>query len=227
MIALVIFDMDGLMLDSEKVALDIWLSHFSDQPERTATDIFLETLGWNWSNTIAHLDAHYPGIDAIKMCRQYKAMLIDHTRSEGVPLKPGLLELIDYLDRERIPKCVATSASRSSAEAILKKVEIYHRFGGHFYGDLVENGKPAPDLFLLAAKTMGVEPSNCVVLEDSPSGIRAAYAAGMIPIMVPDLLQPDTALRALIYRECKSLHEVAAVLAQVHQDLGERMGAKI
>jgi len=211
-IELVIFDMDGLIIDNEAIAFDIWLSICPDQPERKSADIFLETLGWSWSKMITHFNAHYPGINAEEMCRRFENEIIAHIRREGVPLKPGLLELIGYLDSNGIQKCVATSTPRASAEVTLKEIEVYHHFGGHVYGDMVKNSKPAPDLFLLAAKTMKAAPNRSVVLEDSLSGIRAAHAAGMIPIMVPDLVQPDAETCAMLHSECKSLHDVAAVL---------------
>ena len=132
---------------------------------------------------------------------------------EGIALKPGLLDLLDWLEARRIPKAVATSTRRDRAQAKLARTALLSRFVALVGGDEVARGKPAPDIFLAAAARLGEAAQHCVVLEDSEPGVRAALAAGMTPIMVPDLHAPSADLVALEPLILESLAEVPAHLA--------------
>jgi len=122
--------------------------------------------------------------------------------------KPGAIELLDHLDSLAIPKALATSSPRSLAMSCLG--DLATRFAALAFGDEVEHSKPSPDLFLLAAQRLGVTPSDCLVLEDSEAGVRAARAAGMDVIMVPDLIEPSEEIAKMALRVCASLNEVIA-----------------
>ena len=132
---------------------------------------------------------------------------------EGIALKPGLLDLLEWLEAEGIPKAVATSTRRDRALAKLELTSLAPRFVALVGGDEVARGKPAPDIFLAAAQRLGEPAPRCLVLEDSEPGVRAALAAGMTPIMVPDLHAPSADLAALTPLVLASLAEVAAHLA--------------
>jgi HAD superfamily hydrolase (TIGR01509 family) len=108
----------------------------------------------------------------------------------GVPVKPGLVDLLDYLDGRGLARAVGSSAWRRTVEGYLGSMGLLPRFQAIAAGDEVANGKPAPDVFLLAARRLGVAPEGCLVLEDSEAGIQGARAAGMAAIMVPDLKAP-------------------------------------
>ena len=127
-------------------------------------------------------------------------------------LKPGALELLDTLDQLRLPRAIATSSSRRTVERHLTAHNLTERFDvivGH--GDY-EAGKPAPDPFLKAAERLGVEPRLCLALEDSHNGIRSASSAGMMTIMVPDLLEPTDEIRGLCTYVVRDLHEVRSLI---------------
>jgi HAD superfamily hydrolase (TIGR01509 family) len=130
-------------------------------------------------------------------------------------LKLGLLELLDLLEARNIPKVVATSTRRGHALPRLEKAGLLHRFATVTTGDQVVNGKPAPDLFLLAASTIGVPPAQCVVLEDSEVGVTGAHAAGMTVFMIPDLKAPCDKTRTLAEEVCPSLVEVKERIARM------------
>ena len=132
---------------------------------------------------------------------------------EGIAIKPGLLELLDWLDAQGIPKAVATSTRRDRAQAKLQQTALLSRFTALVGGDEIATGKPAPDIFLVAAARLGEAAADCLVLEDSEPGVRAALAAGMTPIMVPDLHPPSAGLLALEPLVLPSLAEVPAHLA--------------
>ena len=131
---------------------------------------------------------------------------------EGIALKPGLIELLGWLEDAAIPRAVATSTRRSRAQAKLVRTQLCERFAALVGGDEIARGKPAPDIYLEAAARLGVAPAACVALEDSEPGIRAALAAGMMPIMVPDLAPPSAALLAHALPVFASLAEVRAHL---------------
>jgi HAD superfamily hydrolase (TIGR01509 family) len=132
--------------------------------------------------------------------------------SGELKLKPGALELIARLQAERIPKAVATSSNRAKATKHLQKSLLLDRFEAILTREDVSNGKPAPDLFLAAASRLRVQPSECVALEDSYNGVRAAFAAGMSVIMVPDLLPPTAEMGTLCRGIAHDLHSAARLI---------------
>ncbi len=131
-------------------------------------------------------------------------------REVGVPQKAGLDELLRCLEENACPKAIATSSSKPDAALCLGP--LAGRFDAIVTGDEVTRGKPAPDIFLLAAQRLALPPAHCLALEDSETGARAALAAGMGVILVPDLKQPSAALFAQVDRVCSSLHEVRELL---------------
>ncbi len=137
----------------------------------------------------------------------------EHIEQNGIPVKPGVWELLDRLDSHSIATAVATSTSHHGATERLTATKLIDRFQVIITGDQIERGKPAPDIFLAAAEALNLAAQNCVVLEDSEAGIQAAHAAGMLPIMVPDMKQPSPAIRKVAYQVIPSLHEVIEILA--------------
>ena len=130
----------------------------------------------------------------------------------GVPHRPGIVELLDWLEARDIPRAVATSTKRPLALRKLRAARLLDRFDAVCTSSDVAQPKPAPDVYLLAAERLGVAPADCLVLEDSPTGVRAALAAGMTPVQVPDMLLPDGEVRALRHRIVGSLGEAQRLL---------------
>jgi HAD superfamily hydrolase (TIGR01509 family) len=205
----VIFDMDGLMLDTEPI-------YHASLREAAAE------LGYNIDS---HLRSEFIG----RSIRGWEALLMQtfgenyqqfrsrrrqvweqRVQEVGVPRKAGLDELLDQLDEDGRLKGIATSSSRH--DALLCLGALSDRFAAVITGDEVENGKPAPDIFLLAGQRLGLSPEQCLVLEDSDAGAQAALAAGMNVIVVPDLKQPSAELAARVHCVCSSLHEVRQLI---------------
>ena len=209
----VIFDMDGLMLDTERIAQEAWQQAGAEWGYDIPDEVYLQAIGRTAADTadimIAAYGSDFP-FDAMYARKQ--ALLHKVIEQGNVPTKPGLFELLDWLDACGLPKAVATSTARAVAEIKLSTTELQERFPVVVCGDEVEHGKPAPDIFLKAAAGLGIDPSRCLVLEDSESGTRAAHAAGMIPIIVPDLKQPSDEVRGLAYQVVDDLHEVRALI---------------
>ena len=216
MIEAVIFDMDGLMLDTERMALRAWRRASKEFGSEMSDELAFSIVGRNVPDTRAILQEVLGEDFPLEACWNRTNELYAADISEnGIPLKPGLEELLDFLEDKSIDTAVATSTYRALATHKLELTGLISRFKSIVAGDEVDNGKPAPDIFLAAAKSLDAAPDKCVVLEDSVSGVRAAHAADMIPIMVPDLAQPADEIRSLAYAVVSDLHEAREVISQL------------
>jgi HAD superfamily hydrolase (TIGR01509 family) len=211
-ISAVIFDMDGLMFETERLAREAWERAMADWGYVIPEGIYLTVVGRTAQQTQTifrqALGAHLP-IEAIH--HRKKQYLEDTLTQHGLPFKPGLVELLEQLEQWRLPKAVASSTARDSVLRNLTRANLTQRFAVIVGGDEVPRGKPAPDIFLAAARHLNVQAEGCVVLEDSEAGVQAASAAGMKPIMVPDLKPPTAESRGVAYRIVPSLREVIDV----------------
>lgn len=214
MIRAVIFDMDGLLLDSERIAFGIGRDacHALGLPWREETALAM--IGRNARDNARLLEAlfgHPQHVDAhgAEFARRYEAVIA----AGQIPLKPGVVELLDRLDALGLPRAVATSTNHERALFKLDRCGLIARMDAVIGGDQVAHGKPAPDIFLAAAARLGIPPAECLALEDSNAGTRAALAAGMQVRTVPDLLPPDADLEALGARIIPSLFAVIEELS--------------
>ena len=179
------------MLDTERLAIPAW----RDAKDAVGVDFDMSLLdamvGRNYQDCRAMiLERHGEAFPTDRLMEAWRVAYDAIVERDGIAIKHGLIELLDWLEEERLPKAVATSTRRSRAIPKLSSAGLATRFGALVGGDEVARGKPAPDIFLLAAERLGASPSSCLVLEDSAPGVRAALAAGMTPIMVPDQHAP-------------------------------------
>lgn len=213
----VIFDMDGLMLDSEQMARTAWQRALADWGLHMPDSLYVQLIGRAALDTKQLLrDAFGPALPVEEVYARKQHFLDEEIDLHGIPLKPGLMGLLDFLDGLRMPKAVASSTHRAFVLRKLGIAGLLTRFDAIACGDEVPNGKPAPDVFLTAAARLGVTAWRCIVLEDSDAGIRGAHAAGMIPILVPDLKTPSPEIVALAHRVFPSLTEVRDYLVALH-----------
>jgi HAD superfamily hydrolase (TIGR01509 family) len=136
----------------------------------------------------------------------------DRLAETELALKPGVVEFLDALDVLKIPRAIATSSAHHRVQSHLLAhglVDRFHAIVGH--GDYAAS-KPAPDPFLVAAERLGVQPQGCLALEDSPNGVLSASSAGMMTVMVPDLLEPTDEIRGLCVAVVRDLHEVRRMI---------------
>ncbi|MDR2879399.1 MAG: HAD family phosphatase [Fusobacteriales bacterium] len=213
-IELVIFDMDGLILDTEKLYLEFSLEAFRDFGHNITEEAILGTVGLNDESTKAYY-VEYLGkpVNIIEeVFGEVEKKLLSASINKEIEIKNGFFELADYLEKSNIKKVVATSSSREKAEYLLKNAGIFDRFDFLVCGDEVLNGKPDPEIFLKAAEKLKADVKNTMVLEDSYNGLRAAKSADMIPVMIPDLLKANEEITRIIYKETKNLEGVVKIL---------------
>jgi HAD superfamily hydrolase (TIGR01509 family) len=192
----IIFDMDGLLLDSERPYRDAWLVAGNKKGFPLTESIYMQAVGRDDRDTREIFCAQFGGrFPYDEICVDVRAMMDRHTGEKGHALKEGALDLLEYLAQRSVPCAVATSTMRQKAMARLEQANILRYFRGVSGGDEVTRGKPEPDLYLLAAKKLGVAPGRCLAFEDSAPGARAAHNAGMRVIVIPDLMEPPDNVR--------------------------------
>ncbi|MCE0498402.1 MAG: HAD family phosphatase [Methylacidiphilales bacterium] len=203
----IIFDLDGLMLDTETLARSMWRKSGDELGYPINDELYNRLVGRTQADCDAILLEQLGSGFPFQSMREHIAFhWARHIEQHPVPRKPGLLELLHFIDASGIGKAVATSSRKLNA--LQKLGELALRFDIIVTGDDVARGKPAPDIFLFAAGQLQQSPAQCLVLEDSWPGVQAARTAGMDVIMVPDLAPPhDQATHV-----CASLHEVLAFL---------------
>ena len=214
----VIFDMDGLMLDSEREITACLAEAAELQGEQIEYNYWLGMVGTGDVACRQMLEARIGAARASSLLAR-AVELYDQRVERGIPHRPGIIALLEWLSAQGIPRAVGTSTKRPLALRKLEAADLLWRFDAIATSSDVEHAKPAPDIYLLAAQKLDVEPAHCLVLEDSPTGVRAALAAGMTPIQIPDLLAPTDEVRALGHRIADSLLDVLALL-QAQQQAG-------
>lgn len=206
----VLFDMDGLLVDSERLSYETFVDVLARQGYGMTLAFFESLLGKSSEEADRRLREEYPGTDT--SLRDITPEYIRRVQAGQLHLMAGAAQLLDYLDAHSIPRAVASSNNGRLVELCLSATGIAGRFDTVVHGDMVLLGKPAPDIFLKAAEELGFAPGACLVLEDSLAGIAAANAAGMAVIMVPDMVQPDDDVRANCLAVVDSLADVIPFL---------------
>ncbi len=194
-----IFDMDGLMIDTEKLYLKFWIQSAKDfgydmKPEHVYA---IRSMARKYS--IPTLKGFLGEDCPTEEIRAHRTELMaEYINEHGLEVKKGLFELLYYLKGREIKMAVATATPRSRTAEYLEKIGAAKFFSAVICGDMVETGKPAPDIYLTAARELGLPPEECAAFEDSPNGIKAAHAAGCHAIMIPDMTQPDDEIKPLL-----------------------------
>ena len=208
----VVFDMDGLLIDSEGLVREGILLAARNLGFEMPLPLCSAMIGLPAQRGRALIQDHFgPQFDLDGYVAEEQRVIAE-LFAEGVALKTGVVELLDHLDALNLPRAVATSSSRGSAQANLGQNGVFHRFAAIVAREDVTRHKPYPDPFLKAAALLEVAPEACLALEDSHNGVRAAHAAGMMTVMVPDLLEPTEEMHAKCEHIAESLHEVIRLL---------------
>ncbi len=207
--AAVVFDMDGLLFDSERIARDGFLEACRDHGVEPDPDLFRRCLGTNEAHTRGLLvEAYGAEFPLEAMMTTWDLYCETHLVRRPPPMKPGAITLLATLRRHAIPCALATSTDRAKASAMLEAAGLGERFPIRVCGDEVVRSKPDPEIYGIAVARLAAEPQQCWALEDSANGVRAAVAAGLEVIQIPDLVPPEPEIRALGHQILRSLHEV-------------------
>ena len=210
----VIFDMDGVIFDTEKVYLDIWTEVFENYGYKMTKELYVTVMGTGRKNVIkTFLENFGDDLPIEKMYEEKDNQLFYRIENQGIPLKEGVKELFSMLKEKNYKIALATSAKRERVEKQIKDKWLKESFDAIVCGDDVEKGKPSPDIFLKAAKKIDVEPENCFVVEDSPAGIKAAFSGGMKGIHVEDLKVADEEILKYCQKNFKNLQEIKKYLS--------------
>lgn len=211
----VIFDMDGLILDTERLSFEAWRDILKKYGRVMTREDYASLMGITHDNVINKLKEIYG--QELPMAELYEEKSKDvfkFMRENGVPVKTGIYELLDFLVEKNYKLALATSTNREKAVYLLERAGIKDKFNTMVFGDEVINSKPHPEIFLKAAERLGIAPEKCIVLEDSPAGIEAAYRAGMKGIHIPDLKMPDEKINKYAYKIFNSLLDVRDYLRE-------------
>jgi HAD superfamily hydrolase (TIGR01509 family) len=205
----VIFDMDGLMFDTQKVFIEAWDYAGIKLGIGKAGYMTGKTLGMSIKMSrklwIDEFGENYNEDDLRKYTKEF---LVKYYSKNKVPVKMGLYTLLEYLHSKCYKLAVATSSPTWEVENHLKDANIYDYFSVIVCGDMVNQSKPEPDIYLKVCELLQENPSDCYALEDSKNGLLAAYRSSCKAIMVPDLWQPDEEILELLFGKFESLNEV-------------------
>ncbi len=199
-----IFDMDGLLFDTECIYQQTWQEIAKERRVKLENGFVKAISGSNGQHMRRVVEQYYhvlDGTDIIDECMER----IRNKLALHVPVKKGVHEILDFFQKQGIPMAVASSSDTNQIESNLKKAGIWAYFSAVVSGTQVKHGKPEPDIFLCAAEQIGCKPEACFVFEDSENGIKAGYAAGCMTIMVPDLIEASPAIRPYCSKICTDL----------------------
>jgi HAD superfamily hydrolase (TIGR01509 family) len=209
----VVFDMDGLLVDTEQVVFEAMTAAAGEVGREMPFEVFIRMVGLPAVASDHIVREHFGADFDLEGWRAAISRHFDVIAAAGVTLKAGVVELLDALDDRGLPRAVATSSTRHAVDHSLGQHGLIARFDAIISRELQARHKPHPDPFLKAAAAIGVAPEDCLALEDSHNGVRAAAAAGMMTVMVPDLLDPTEEMQGLCVRIARDLHEVRDMLA--------------
>ncbi len=210
-----VFDMDGLMFDTENLTFILQREILAKEGKSFTLEDYKNTVGKRAADLPGYFKKLFGGdFDYEDFHQKCRAEYMQYTEKNGVPIKEGLFELLDELKKRRIKIALSTSTTRRSAERTLKIAGVFDYFDELVCADDVKNGKPHPEPFLKAAEKLRLEPGSCAALEDSLNGIKSAYSAGMITVMVPDLIEPTAEIKEKCAYIFKSLLNVKSIFKE-------------
>jgi len=193
----VVFDMDGLLLDTEKQALEAFLHACSIHGVTPHLPTYYRCIGRSHDTRQILIDGHAPGFPFDDVVKEWIAYSAANFRNRPRPVKAGAREILETVRKAGLPCALATSTPEPGATERLSAVDFDSYFDVMVTGDRVERGKPDPEIYLVAAAELGIDPSRCWALEDSANGVRAALGAGFSVLQIPDLVEPDDDVRSL------------------------------
>lgn len=204
-----IFDMDGLLLDTEKICRECFRKACAEFDYEPDFNIYKKCIGLKAEEGNKILKEGFdPFIPFNEVKVKWNDIYRDHIENEHIPLKNGVREILEFLSKKNILLAVATSTERKIAEKKLSKTGIIDFFDIIVTGDQVTNSKPDPEIYLMAAEFLNVNPTECIAFEDSDNGVKSAFYAGMNVIQIIDLIEPSDEVRKLNHTIVTSFNDL-------------------
>lgn len=212
----IIFDMDGVLIDSERMISECWKKVAEYHNILNIDAAINGCVGLNKTDTKLFFHKLY-GDDFLfdKFNEETSSMFKNEISEHGLPMKPGVIEILSYLKEQKIPIGLASSTRLESVKKHMKQLGLFDYFQIIIGGDMVVHSKPDPEIYSIACKKIGQKPSLCIAIEDSPNGIRSAVAAGMKAVMIPDLIQPTPDISQILMNKYDSLNDF---LCEIQKD---------
>ncbi len=208
----VIFDMDGVLLDSETICDNVWPVAAKEFGVEASSQVLNDCRGMNKADTITYLKNRYgSNFNAKNFLERTSELFHEVEFSTGIPAMPYALETLTYL-KEKYILALASSTRGVSVKRQMTNAGMIDFFKTLTTGDMVEHSKPDPEIYLLACKSVNLPPEQCVAVEDSPNGAKSALAAGLKVIIVPDKIQPSQQLKQSVWKVCSTLKDLEDIL---------------
>nr|WP_317283549.1 HAD family phosphatase [uncultured Sellimonas sp.] len=213
MIQAILFDMDGVLIDTEK-----YLTKFWRQAAAEYGIVITEEESYQYRSFASKFAApffaekHGSQEDYRKIRARRKEIMKGHLEKNGLEKKDGVDEVLPKLKKMGYEIAVVTATDEERAKDYLTKIGIYDFFDDVICATMVERGKPYPDVYLYACERIGKKTSECIAVEDSPNGIRAAYTAGCHVVMIPDLTQPDEETKKMLDYKADSIRDIPKIV---------------
>ena len=205
----VVFDMDGILFDTERLCQDSWMAVAEKNGLPGMEEVFVQCIGRNANDSKRIvMNAYGEDFDYQTFREETSVWYWDYVKKNGLPVMPGAEQLLKWLKEHGWIVGLASSTRRPTVLRNLELSGFSDYFSAVITGDMVEHSKPLPDIYLIACRELGVQPEEAYAIEDSPNGIRSAHAAGMKALMVPDMLKPDEEMWRLSFRIMENLDQV-------------------
>lgn len=209
----ILFDMDGTLVDSERVGQKAWAATADEMGIEIPDDLVRSFIGRPSHSCRALLVEHLGGdVDLANRVYDLHVELFLKFVETDLELKPGAIEVLEALKAAGYPLAIATSTARVRAVPRLERFDMLKYFDSVTCGDEIENGKPAPDIFIESARRLGYDPTACAVIEDSHNGVRSCHASGARVFMIPDIVAPTPEIEEMCAAVLPSLYELPAVI---------------
>lgn len=209
----VLFDMDGVLFDTERMAAQIEQEILQEMGHTLPPDFYTRICGSNATQVryefLQVLGQNFAYDDFVQ---QLNNAMADKIARDGMPKMPGVDETLQYLQQQGYKMAVASSSNNDTIRRFIEAADIAHYFSAVVSGDMIQNSKPAPDIFLAAAAAIGLPSNQCLAVEDSINGVRSAIAAGCVTVMVPDMLPPTPDIEENAAAILPSLRQLPAFL---------------